>query len=157
MEFSRPEAYIRQLTEYLRQNAFGEAFALGKEGSAKFSKNVLVHFLYAKAAFGLRNFDLSAKECRIAVNLASTKEDIVFCAVFEASALYELGKFNEGFERLCTVEHLQKNADVNANVEKLLFIFSLAKNDLNTAMNHLDLLAVLNPAMADELTLKFLS
>jgi len=148
--FTKREAYEKQIAIYLGNRDYQKAYDLSKEFVERFSEEMLSHFLLMKSAFWLKNLDEAIKEGRIAFNL-SHGEDMVTCAVILSSAYYLNGNSKECYDLLNKMR-----SEGNPDVEKLMFVYSLAVNNEKEAMVHIDKLYKINRRLAEEFVMKFL-
>ena len=151
MEFTK-QGYIAQISVFLKQEDSEKAYKLSKEFVNKFPNDVITHFLLCQSAYVVRKFDEAALQGRMAFNKSSSYDDMLACTILTASAYYENGKIVEGWEMLKFMERRK----TNENLEKLLFIYSLAVKNKNEAVNHLNELHRINDKAADELVIKYL-
>lgn len=103
-----------------------------------------------KSAFWLKKFDEAIKEGREAFNL-SHGESMLTCAIILSSAYYLKGDYENCHKVLDTIK-----AEGNADLEKLMFIYSLAVENEKEAMKHIDKLYRINRRLAEEFVMKFL-
>jgi len=150
VDFTKPEAYEKQIAVYLANTQYQQAYELSKQFVEKFGQDMISHFLLMKSAFWLKKFDEAIKEGRIAFNLAHDK-DMVICAIVLSSAYYLKGEYEKAYELLNDI-----TTKDNEDVEKLLFIYSLAINNEKAAMQHIEKLYNINRRLAEDLVLKFL-
>jgi len=150
MELSK-KGYISQTTTYIKNKDYEKAYAFAKEFMQKFPGDMLAHYLVSASAFWLKKYDEAALEAKRAFNKASS-DDMVPCAVMAATAYYEMKEYDKGMEVLRYVE----NRKMNESIEKLMFIFSVAKHDGVEAAVHLNELYRLNQEAAQELLVRYL-
>ncbi|MBS3067104.1 hypothetical protein J4450_00255 [Candidatus Micrarchaeota archaeon] len=148
--FTKRESYEKQIAIYLGNRDYQKAYELSKEFVERFSTEMIAHFLLMKSAFWLKNFDEAIKEGREAFNL-SHGEDMLTCAIILSSAYYLNGNQEECYKLLGKMK-----TEGNPDVEKLMFIYSLAANNEQEAMTHIDKLYKINRRLAEEFIMKFL-
>lgn len=148
--FTKRESYQKQIAVYLGNRDYQKAYELSKEYVERFGEDVVSHFLLMKSAFWLRKLDEAITEGRKAFNL-SHGEDMVVCAIILSSAYYLKGDHEGCYEVLNSAR-----TDGNADVEKMMFIYSLAANNEKEAMRHIDRLYKINRRLAEEFVMKFL-
>jgi hypothetical protein len=113
---------------------------------------MISHFMLSKASFWCGRYGEAAAEGRKAFNMAKSDDDLLACAVITATAHYELSEYAKGYELLKTVEKTKTSEEL----EKLLFIFSVAMEDEEEAVKHVEYLMGLNKKAAEELIVRFL-
>ena len=148
--FTKHEAYEKQIAIYLGNREYQKSYDLSKEFVERFKDEMIAHFLLMKSAFWLKRFDEAITEGRIAFNLA-TGEDMLTCAIILSSAYYLKGDSENCYKLLDRIK-----ADGNPDVEKLMFIYSLAVKDEKKAMEHINKLYAINRRLAEDFILKFL-
>ncbi len=147
MEFSKPEAYMRQISIYLKEQMDQQAYDLSKEFVKKFPGELLPHILLAESAFRLKRFDECKVEARKALKYAKTENDIRFCTMIFSTACFQRKDYIEGYETLkaaCTGKFIPE-------VEEILLVFSIAMADEAKAIRHMQNLMVLNRSRAMQL------
>jgi len=144
--------YISQTVIYIRNKDYERAYSFAKEFAERFPDEMVAHYLLSASAFWAKKYEEAALEGRKAFNKASDYEDMLPCAIVTASSYYELKQYDKGFEFLQTVEKTK----TNENLEKLMVLFSLARNDAKEAAAHLNELYKLNQEAAEELALRYL-
>ena len=154
MNFSKPEAFVKQIIIYLVQKEYDLAFALSKEFVVTFPNNLLAHFFLAKSAFWIRNFVIAIDEGRKAFNM-SVGNDLITTGVLLASAYYIYGDFQKGYLVLVAVENALPN-ELTPEFEEIISIYSLALNNPENAEKHIKRLYELNSKYAESFILKFL-
>lgn len=145
------KGYISQAAIYLRNKDYSKAYSFAKEFIAKFPDEIIAYYFLSAAAFWLKKYDEAAVEGRKAFNKADNYDDMLPCAIITASAYYEMDQFDKGFEILTIMEKKKKTEEL----EKLLFLFSVAKNDGKEAVVHLDELYKLNRQAADQMAARY--
>ncbi|MBN1169690.1 hypothetical protein JXA56_01575 [Candidatus Micrarchaeota archaeon] len=150
METSK-NSYIAQTTAYLKNKNYEKAYSCAKELLQAFPGEMVGHYLASASAFWLKKYDESALEAKRAFNKASG-DDMIPCAIMAATAYYELSQYDKGMEILRFVE----NRKMSEGIERLMFIFSLAKNDGREAAVHLNELYRLNEEAAREMLIRYL-
>jgi len=152
VEFTKKEAFARQLAIFIRNEDRQRAYELSKEFANKFPGEMLAHFLLALAAYRIDKFDEAKSEGRKAFNLASSAEDMLVTALLASSAHYNLGEYTQGYDLLKAIEK-RKSTD---ELQKRMFIFAMALNKSDEALYHMDQLFKLNETMAADMVLKML-
>jgi hypothetical protein len=143
MEFSKPDAFAKQIAFYLKERMNDKAYDLSKDYVKAFP-GLLPHILLAESAFRLDRFAEAKIEARKALRFATSDDDIVFCTMVFSSACFQLKDYIEGYNLL---KSSTKGKFVPA-VEEALLIFSLAMNDEQKAVKHMKNLLVINRARA---------
>jgi hypothetical protein len=152
MEFTRPEAYARQIALYLRERLDQNAYELSKDFVRAFPGELLAHVLLAESAFRLGRYPEAKVEARKAMAFASTETDLVFCATVFSSACFHLKDYIEGYNTL-------KEASAGRfilHIEEALFVLSLAMHDEDKAIRHMRNLTVLNRSRAADMMKTYL-
>ena len=152
VEFTKKEAFARQLAIFIRNEDRGRAYELSREFANKFPDEMLAHFLLALAAYRLDKFDEAKAEGRKAFNLASSTDDMLVTALLASSAHYNLGEYTQGYDLLKAIEK-RKSTD---ELQKRMFVFAMALNKSDEALQHMDQLFKLNESMAADMILKML-
>jgi tetratricopeptide (TPR) repeat protein len=152
VEFTKKEAFARQLAIFIRNEDRQRAYELSKEFVNTYPDEMLAHFLLALAAFRLDKFDEAKLEGRKAFNLAQSADDMLVAALLTSSAHYDLGEYTQGYELLRSIEK-RKSTD---ELQKRMFIFAMALGKSDEALQHMDQLFKLNESMAADLVLKML-
>lgn len=150
--FDKKDSFVKQIAIYMGKNESQKAFDLAKEFAGLFPKEMVAHYLLAKSALALGRLEDAAAGARKAFNLAASQDDMVACAVLAGTAYYELKEYQKGFDMLKAMEEIKHTEEL----ERLLFIFSLALNNQKEAMKHIDYLYLLNKKTAEELMLRFI-
>jgi len=148
--FTKPESYELQIVLYLKNKEYAKAYSLSKEFVECFNSEMVAHFLLMKSAFWLKKFDEAIKEGRKAFNL-SHGDDLLTCAIIISNAYYLNGNPNEAYNLLVKIQ-----SEGNAEVEKLLFLYSIALNNNKEAIRHIDNLYKLNRKLAKEFIIGYL-
>ncbi len=78
-------------------------------------------------------------------------EDMIICSIILSSAYYLNGNNEECYDLLNKMQ-----IDGNPDADRLMFIYSLAINDKQKAMEHIDKLYKINRRLAEEFIMKFL-
>ncbi len=151
MEFSK-SGYISQLVTYFKNKDYESAFSFSKDFREHYPDEIIAYFFVAASAYWSKRYEIAAVEGRRAFNKASDIDDMLKCAVITASAYYELGRFDDAFKLLHEIE----KSKTNENVEKLLFVLSMKKNDGSEAAEHLSELYRMNHEAAVEIAKKYL-
>ncbi|MFH0884204.1 MAG: CDC27 family protein [Candidatus Micrarchaeota archaeon] len=144
--------YMKQIVIYLSQNDFQKAYELSREYTTNFEKEMISHFLFAKASFALEKYQEAALSARTAFNLSANEDDMLTCAVLASTAYFKLKDYQGGLELLRQMEKIK----VSEELEELLFVFSLAMKEESEAVKHLDTLYGLNRKTAENLLIRFL-
>ncbi|MBI5227773.1 hypothetical protein HY988_04260 [Candidatus Micrarchaeota archaeon] len=145
MEFTKKESYVSQIGFYLMGKEYSNAYHLAQEFSQKYSDDLSSHFLLAKTAFHMRKYDEAITRARSAFNMASTKNDMLACAVLLSSSYFMEGHKDEAYKVLRQVDG--KN-DLDA--ERLMFIYAVTQKNKAEAITYLDQLYKKNPHAAGE-------
>ncbi|MCI0564141.1 MAG: hypothetical protein MN733_37175 [Nitrososphaera sp.] len=138
----KKEGYLKQLTLYLNNGDYEQAYGLAKEFAAKYPAEFASNFLLAKAAFWVGKYEETIAHATKASNLSPLPDDLLVCTILASTAYYKLGRYKEGLELL---KRMDKKSE---DLEKLLFIFSLTMNDEKEAKIHMDELYRLNKRAA---------
>jgi tetratricopeptide (TPR) repeat protein len=146
VEFSKPEAYLRQIAVYLKGQMNQQAYNLSQDFVKNFPGELLSHVLLAETAFRLGKFQESKVEAQKALKLAQSESDIRFCALVFSTACFQLKDYIEGYNTL----KLAMKGRFLPEVEEALLILSLAMADEQKAMHHMKNLMVLNRERAME-------
>ncbi len=148
----RKSGYIVQSAAYLRNKDYEKAYNLAKEFAAKFPDEVVAHYFLSASAFWLKKYDEAILEGSRAFNKSTSDDDMLRCTIITASAYYELKKYEKGFQLL----EIMEKRKTNENLERLLFLFSMARNNGKEAAVHLNELYRLNQQAAEEMIAKYL-
>jgi tetratricopeptide (TPR) repeat protein len=151
LEFSKKETYIKQIALYLSNASYSQAYELSKSFVAKFPDELISHFLLAKSAYWSGDYAEAKLEARKSFNIAKSPEDLLTCAVIASAAYYRLGEYSKGLEMLKAVEGMKRTAEL----EQLLFIFSVAVENEDEAMKHIRELQRLDKKIALEFIKKY--
>jgi hypothetical protein len=130
----KKQGYIVQTAAYLRNSEYENAYGLAKQFVEKFPDEMAAHYLLSQASFWTSRFDEAVLEGSKAFNKCNCDDDMLACALVAASAYYELEKFDKGFHLLMVMGGRKKSEEL----EKLMFLFSLARNDAEEAALHLN-------------------
>lgn len=152
MEGLGRNAYIKQGALYIKNKDYQRAYEFCREFVQNFPDDMISHFMLSKAAFWAGKYEEAAAEGRKAFNMSKAEEDLAACAIITATAHYELKQYDKGYELLKTVEKTKTSEEI----EKLLFIFSVAMDNEEEALKHVEYLMRLNKQAAEELILRFL-
>jgi tetratricopeptide (TPR) repeat protein len=147
MEITKPNAFLTQISLYLKNNNPESAYTLSKDFVGKFPAEMSSHYLLALSALRSGRLEEAKLEGRKAFNMAQSTEDMITCALVSGMAYYELKEYAKGYEILSLMERKGKTAEL----EKMLVIFSLALNSPNDAARHEEELFRLNAAAARNL------
>lgn len=151
MELTK-KGYLKQLSLYLSNKDYGQAYPLAKQFLEEYPDEMMANYLYATAAFWAGENENAAKYGRMAFNLSKSPDDLLASAIITSSAYYELKQYQKAFDMLSSMEKLKYNEEI----EKLLFVFSLALKDEKEAYKHAKNLYVMNKKAAQELLKKFI-
>jgi len=151
MEFTKKEAFLRQIAEYLRENRLTEAYDLSKDFVNKFPDEAVAHYTLGRASLMTERLEEAKTAARKAFNLANGPEDVLTCAILAASVYYRTGEYAKGYEILKGAEKGWKTDEL----ERLLIIFSLEMKERETALTHFKELLQLNEKMAQELLARY--
>ena len=151
--FSDSLPYIKQIALYFQQGDYQKAYALSREFAEKHPELMEPHFLLAKSAFWLNNFQTARDEAKQAFKLSEGEEQIAVSGILLACAYYRLKEYQEGMKILRV---LKSRAGTGENLMKLKFIFALALQDEPAAMRHLDQLYEINKKEASRIMLNLL-
>lgn len=152
-EFSGTPPYIKQIALYFQQEDYQKAYELSKEFAEKYPESMASHFLLAKAAFWINDFERARDEASDAFYLASGQEELAVSGILLACSYYRLKEYEKGMELLSL---LKTKLQTQENIMKLKFVFALALQDEPAAMKHLDMLYGINKKEASSLMLKLL-
>jgi len=151
MAIEKLDSFVKQILIYFKNKDYGEAHSLATKMVAKFPKEMISHFLLARATFWLERYPEAISEAIKAFNLAK-REDLLPCAILLGSSYFQSGEYEKGYALLSKFEK-----EKNEEVKKLLFIFSLARKNEKEAVSHVADLFQINRQAAKKLVLKFLS
>jgi tetratricopeptide (TPR) repeat protein len=152
-EFSDSPPYIKQIALYFQQGKYQKAYSLSREFADKYPELMESHFLLAKSAFWLNDFQTARDEAKQAFQLSNGEEQIAVSGILLACSYYRLKEYKKGMEILRV---LKSRAGTGENIMKLKFIFALALNDEPAAMRHLDQLYEINKKEASRIMLNLL-
>ncbi|MCI0503633.1 hypothetical protein L0Y65_02870 [Candidatus Micrarchaeota archaeon] len=144
VEFSKPEAYLKQIAVYLKEGMDQQAYSLSGDFVKKFPSELLSHVLIAESAFRIGRYQESKVQAQKAIRLAQSESDIRFCALVFSTACFQLKDYIEGYN---TLKSAMKGKFL-PEVEEALLILSLAMADEQKALHHMKNLMVLNRARA---------
>ena len=144
MEFSKPEAYLKQIAVYLKERMNEKAYTLCKDFAKAFPGELLAHILLAETAFRMERFQECKVESQKALKLAESENDVRFAALVFSTACFKLKDYIEGYE---TLKKAMRGKYL-PEVEESLLILSLAMDDEAKAMQHMKNLMVLNRSRA---------
>lgn len=150
-EFSKPDSYIKQIALLLKNSDFKRSYQLSKEMADEFPKEMMSHFLLAKSAFALGNYEETIIHGRMAFNLSHERPDMISCALLTSTAYFMVEKYDEGLSLLKIFEK-----DKNGDVERMLFIFSAVKDNEIEAARHAKELIKINRSTALRLIERFI-
>lgn len=140
VEFSKPEAYLRQIAVYLKEQMNTQAYNLSQDFVKKFPGELLSHVLLAETAFRLGRYQEAKVEAQKALKLSQSESDIRFCALVFSTACFQLKDYIEGYN---TLKSAMKGRFL-PEVEEALLILALAMSDEQKAVHHMKNLMVLN-------------
>ena len=149
--FSKPDSYIKQIVLLLKNSDFRRSYELSKEMADAFPKEMISHFLLAKSAFALGDYEKTIIHGRMAFNLSRGRPDMISCALLTSAAYFMVEKYGEGLLLLKLFE-----IDKNRDVERMLFIFSAAKGNGPEAASHAMELIKINRSAALKLIEQFI-
>ena len=150
MEFTKKDPYIKQIGLYMENGQSERAYALAQDFADKFKQELAAHFLLAKTAFRLKKFSEAVAAARTAFNLATSKQDMVTCALVLSASYYVQGEIDEAYKVLHKV-----GGEGDSDVEKLMFIYASSVKEAAEATQHLDRLYQINPRLADRFIQRF--
>jgi len=153
-EFSDKPPYIKQIALYFQQGDYQKAYSLSEGFVQKYPEDMLSHFLLAKAAFWINDFETAKKEGLLAFNLAEGHDELAVTGILLSCTYYRLKDYQKGMDLLRV---LKSKLQTRENIMKLKFIFALALQDEPAAMRHLDVLYEINKNEASSLMLKLAS
>ena len=145
MEFTKKEAFAIQITNYLKNKKFKEACRLSEDMLKKFPKEPLSHFMAAKCYYLSGDYEKAKTEGHKAFNMSHTKSDMMVSAIVTASAYYMLKEYQKGYKMLSSFEK-----ENNAEVKKLLLMFSVVMKNEKKAAEYYKQLDDLNHAAAEK-------
>lgn len=146
MEFSRPESYTKQISEYLKAQMNDNAYRLSADFVKRYPGELMPHMLLAESAFRLSRYDQSKVEARKGLKLSQSEADIRFCAMVFSTACFQLKDYIEGYE---TLKKAAQGKFIQ-EVEEMLLILSWAMADEQKALRHMKNLMTLNRERALE-------
>jgi hypothetical protein len=144
MEFSKPASYLKQVAVYLKERMNDKAYALCKDFVKFYPCELLAHLLLAEVSFRVGRFQECKVESQKALKLATSENDVRFCALVFSTACFKLKDYIEGYDTLKKA----MNGKFLPEVEESLLVLSIAMNDEGKAMHHMKNLMVLNRAKA---------
>ncbi|MCP4646127.1 MAG: hypothetical protein GY852_00115, partial [bacterium] len=119
----------------------------------KHPDSMAAHFLLAKSAFWVNDFEKAKEESKKAFNLSSGEDEIAVSGILLACSHYRLKDYEKGIEIL---RLLKSKAGTGESIMKLKFVFALALHNEPAAMRHLDELYDVNKKEASKIMLKLL-
>jgi tetratricopeptide (TPR) repeat protein len=140
VEFSKPEAYLKQIAVYLKEQMNPQAYNLCQDFVKKFPRELLSHVLLAESAFRMGRYQESKVEAQKALKLSQSESDIRFCSLVFSTACFQLKDYIEGYN---TLKAAMKGRFL-PEVEESLLILALAMADEQKALHHMKNLMVLN-------------
>ena len=148
----KKEAYLTQIFAYLSNQDYEKAHEFSREFVDAYPKEMISHLILAKSAFRLKNYEIAAEQARLAFNLAESYDDMATCAVLASTAYYQTEEFEKGYELLEQMKKIKNTEEI----EKMMFILSMALKKHAKAMEHLDELTKFNKKTAKDLILAYL-
>ena len=152
-EFTDKPPYLKQIAIYFQQGEYQKAYQLSEEFVEKHPDSMASHFLLAKAAFWVNDFEKARDEAKKAFNLSNGEGEIAVSGILLACSHYRLKDYEKGIEIL---RLLKSKAGTGENIMKLKFVFALALHDEPAAMRHLDELYEINKKEASSIMFKLL-
>ena len=152
-EFTDKPPYIKQIAIYFQQGEYKKAYQLSKEFVEKYPDYMASHFLLAKAAFWINDFETAKEESKKAFSLSEGEEEVAVSGILLACSHYRLKDYEKGMEIL---RLLKSKAGTGESIKKLKFVFALALHNEPAAMRHLDELYEINKKEASSIMLKLL-
>jgi hypothetical protein len=120
-----------------------------------FPDDLLSHFLFAKSAFWVHNYDIAIEQGRTAFNMSSGR-DLLTTGLLLSSSYYLSNDFAKGYKVLQCIQSGLPASELSAEFEQLMAIYSLALNNPEGAAQHVKKLYDLNSKYAEDFILKFL-
>ena len=149
--FTKVESFVKQISIFLKKEEYQKAHSLSEEMTQAFPKELLSHFLLAKSAFGMGDYEEAVLEARKAFNISTQRADMAASALLISTGLFMLGKYDEGYQML------EPYGDIkNESVQEMLLIFSAVLGKEGEAGKYARKLMKLNAKMAEDLIVKFL-
>ena len=143
--------YVSQTVTYIKNKDYEKAYNFAKEFVEKFPDEVAAHYLLSASAFWLKRYREAILEGCRAFNKATKDDEMLPCVMIAASAYYELEEYEKGMKLLQIMEKRKKTE----NIEKLMFMFSMARKDSKEAAVHLNELYKMNREAAEELAVEY--
>lgn len=153
MDFTKKDSFIKQIIIYFKSNDYVNAYVVAVEFNAKFPDDLVSNFLRAKACFYMNKHDEGLSVARKTFNI-STGQDLITTAILLCSIYYMRGEYVDGYKLLESLGS-DKSLKINGEVEELMTILSLALNNPDNAMRHIDRLYAINSRYADDFILRF--
>ncbi|MGV8085172.1 MAG: hypothetical protein ACP5N9_02870 [Candidatus Bilamarchaeum sp.] len=153
VELKKPGPLVNQISVFLNDQKYTEAHELALDFVKKFPDNMVAHFLLAKTAYCIEDFELSKSEGRKAFNMSKAPGDMTSCAIITASAHYRLNELERAMEMLRSVERTQ----ISQEIEEMMATIAFAMENEEEAFIHIDKLMKINKQVAQQLIEKFLS
>jgi hypothetical protein len=138
------KGYISQISLYLNNKDYQNAYNMSKQFIAAFPDELIARFLLAESAFWAGQYHEAALEAHKAFNKATEYDDMLSCALVAGSAHFQLREYQKGMEILKHIERRKSSADL----EKMLFAYSMAMHNPQEAAMHLNELHRMNQAAA---------
>jgi tetratricopeptide (TPR) repeat protein len=152
-EFTDKPPYVKQIAIYFQQGEYQKAYELSEEFVEKHPDSMASHFLLAKSAFWINEFEQARDESKKAFNLSNGEDEIAVSGILLACSHYRLKDYEKGIEIL---RLLKSKAGTGESIMKLKFVFALALHDEPAAMRHLDQLYDVNKKEASRIMLKLI-
>ncbi|MFH0884794.1 MAG: hypothetical protein V1861_03720 [Candidatus Micrarchaeota archaeon] len=146
VEFSKPDAYLKQIAVYLKEQMNKQAYSLCQDFVKKFPRELLSHILLAESAFRMGRYQESKVESKRALKLSQSESDIRFCSLVFSTACFQLKDYIEGYN---TLKNAMKGKFL-PEAEESLLVLALAMADEQKALHHMKNLMVLNRERAME-------
>lgn len=138
--------YISQISIYLKNKDYANAYNLSKEFLERFPDEVVARFFLAESAYWTGQYQEAAIEAHRAFNKSTDKEDMLSCALVAGSAHFELKEYVKGLEIL---KHMENRVS-SAQLEKMMFAYFMEMRNPDAAARHLDELYKMDKDMAME-------
>ena len=150
MALEKRRAFVKQIALYFNSKEYRKAYSLAKEFKEHFPSDMIAHYLLAKAAFWVGEYEETVAEGRKAFNMAKAP-DLLPCAIITASGYYQLGRYAEGHKMLDKIK-----VKGNIDLEKLKLAFAIVKGNEKKTTALLDELYKINKKEAQKLMEKML-
>jgi tetratricopeptide (TPR) repeat protein len=149
--FTKVESFVKQISIFLKKEEYKKAYTLSKEMVDAFPKELMSHFLLAKSAFGLQQYEKTLHEARRAFNMSTERGDMAASALLISTGLFMLERYAEGYSLLKQYDDMKSES-----IQEMLLIFSAVLGKEGEAGIHARKLMKLNALMAEDLIMKFL-